>query len=76
MNIATRYLQATGERNVISVGNLLDESKYLPDNLKAHTKAMMFIDGENLSIRYKELLKSSECFTVLDHVNYKENIYV
>jgi len=36
----------------------------------------MFVDGENLSIRYKELLKSSEWFTVLDHVHYKENVYV
>jgi uncharacterized LabA/DUF88 family protein len=54
----------------------LNESHYLPDNLKAHTKAMIFVDGENLSIRYKELLNSHDDFKKLDHVFYKENVYV
>ena len=48
-------------------------SHYLPDNLKAHTKAMMFVDGENLTIRYKNKLGND---TPMDHVKYLENIYV
>jgi len=54
----------------------LNDSHYLPDNLKAHTKAMMFIDGENLAIRYKELLKEVPDFKQLDHVSHREDVYV
>jgi uncharacterized LabA/DUF88 family protein len=54
----------------------LSGSHYLPDSLKAHTKAMMFIDGENLAIRYKELLNDNELFKVLPHVKYREDTYI
>lgn len=54
----------------------MSNSHYLPDNLKSHTKAMMFIDGENLAIRYKELLNADPSLEQQSHVNYKEDIYV
>lgn len=51
----------------------MTSSHYLPDSLKNHVRAMVFVDGENLAIRYKELLgqKATE-----DHVKYNRDIYV
>jgi uncharacterized LabA/DUF88 family protein len=41
-------------------GKIMSSRHYLPDNLISHAKAMMFVDGENLAIRYKELLGQNE----------------
>lgn len=51
----------------------MSSSHYLPDNLKAHTRAMMFVDGENLAIRYKELLGED---TRESYVSYLEDVFV
>lgn len=37
----------------------MEEYYYLPQNLHPGTRAMMFIDGENLAIRYKNILGSN-----------------
>lgn len=34
----------------------MSNSHYLPDNIQPKTKAMIFVDGENLTIRFQELL--------------------
>ena len=51
----------------------MSSSHYLPDNLKSHTKAMMFIDGENLAIRYKNRLGEAQS---QPYVNFLNDIYV
>jgi uncharacterized LabA/DUF88 family protein len=51
----------------------MSTSKYLPDNLKAHARAMLFVDGENLAIRFKELLGERP---IASHVNYLEDVFV
>jgi uncharacterized LabA/DUF88 family protein len=38
----------------------MSTSHYLPDNLISHAKAMIFVDGENLAICYKNLLGKSQ----------------
>lgn len=48
-------------------------SHYLPDNIISHAKVMMFVDGENLAIRYKSLLKENQ---VESHVSYLPDIFV
>jgi len=54
-------------------GGIMSSSHYLPDNLKAHAKAMIFVDGENLAIRFKEIIGSSN---PQSYVDYDENIFV
>ena len=51
----------------------MSNSHYLPDNLKAHAKAMIFVDGENLAIRFKELIGTSN---PQSYVDYDKNIFV
>jgi hypothetical protein len=46
---------------------------YLPENVHAGTKAMMFIDGENLAIRYGEMLGSAN---PQPHVAYLPDVFV
>jgi uncharacterized LabA/DUF88 family protein len=46
---------------------------YLPPNIHAGTRAMMFIDGENLAIRYGEMLGTAIPQT---HVSYLPDVYV
>lgn len=51
----------------------MSTSHYLPDNLKSHTKAMIFVDGENLAIRYKNIIKGN---SPEQHVSYCKDIFV
>ncbi|MBF0376254.1 MAG: NYN domain-containing protein [Desulfamplus sp.] len=51
----------------------MSSSHYLPDNLISHAKAMMFVDGENLAIRFKELLRQNE---VEPHISYLADTFV
>ncbi len=51
----------------------MSSSHFLPDGIKGHTRAMIFVDGENLAIRYKQGLAGSE---PLKHVQFLENVYV
>ena len=51
----------------------MSNSHYLPDNIQPHTKAMIFVDGENLTIRFKEILGEK---TPEAHVNYMRDVYV
>ena len=50
----------------------MSTSQYLPD-IKFHSRAMMFIDGENLTIRYKNIIAKE---SPKPHVTYLEDIYV
>ena len=45
---------------------------YLPQSVPHNSKFMVFVDGENLAIRYKNLLTGNE----EPHVNHLENVYV
>src|SRR5437763_4858767 len=46
---------------------------YLPENTHAGAKAMMFVDGENLAIRFGQILgENSE----QPHVVFERNVYV
>src|SRR4051794_30283828 len=46
---------------------------FLPENVHAGTKAMMFVDGENLAIRYGEMLGGQK---PQPHVQYLPDVYV
>src|SRR4051812_16288058 len=46
---------------------------YLPPNVHSGTRAMMFIDGENLAIRYGETLGAQQ---PRGHVKYLRDVYV
>lgn len=48
-------------------------SNCLPANLIFESRAMMFVDGENLAIRYKKLLGNDE---PKPHVTYEPDIFV
>ena len=48
-------------------------SHYLPDNLKSHVRAMIFVDGENLAIRFKEQIGDN---APEKHVNYLKDVFV
>lgn len=51
----------------------MSTSYYLPPDLKFETRAMMFVDGENLAIRYKALLGSDD---PQGHVVYEPDVFV
>lgn len=51
----------------------MSSSHFLPDSIKGHTKAMIFVDGENLAIRYKEGLGGAQ---PEKHVEFLEDVYV
>ena len=46
---------------------------FLPEHLHAGTKAMMFIDGENLVLRYQETLGDED---PQDHVTLEKDVFV
>jgi|GEM_PF-1226410 len=46
---------------------------YLPPNIHGGSKAMMFVDGENLAIRYGEMLGASK---PPFHVSFVPNVFV
>ncbi len=46
---------------------------YLPPDLKFETRAMMFVDGENLTLRYKALLGNTD---PQSHVVYEPDVLV
>ena len=48
-------------------------SHYLPDNLKSCVRAMIFVDGENLAIRFKEQIGDN---APEKHVNYLKDVFV
>lgn len=48
---------------------------YLPESIPANSRYMIFVDGENLAIRYKNLLAEKK-IREFDHVKYEEDIYV
>jgi len=51
----------------------MDSYYYLPEHLHAGTKAMIFVDGENLAIRFKDALGSEQ---PQDHVVYEPDVLV
>ena len=48
---------------------------YLPISVPNNSRFMVFVDGENLSIRYKSYIKAKG-IDQPDHVVYEENVYV
>ncbi len=48
---------------------------YLPYSVPKNSRFMVFVDGENIAIRYKEHLKSKNVHPE-PHVSHLENIYV
>lgn len=48
-------------------------ASYLPPTLRANAKIMVFVDGENLAIRYQELLAGRK---PPEHVSFEPNVYV
>ena len=48
---------------------------YLPESIPVNSRSMVFVDGENLSIRYKYVLDEKE-ITHPEHVKYEKDIYV
>ncbi len=51
----------------------LSDSYFLPVGTTPETRAMVFVDGENLSIRYQEILGSN---SPADHVRFERDVYV
>lgn len=51
----------------------MNSSHYLPDNIQPQTKAMIFVDGENLTIRFQELLGEKQ---PEPHVKYLRDVFV
>lgn len=51
----------------------MSSSHYLPDNLKSHVRAMIFVDGENLAIQFKKQIGDN---APENHVNYLEDVFV
>lgn len=49
--------------------------KFFPTLNREAAKCMVFVDGENLAIRYKNLLESKS-EKPQSHIFYEENIYV
>ena len=52
---------------------IMSRSQYLPDNIQPQTKAMIFVDGENLTIRFQELLGEKQ---PEPHVKYLRDVFV
>lgn len=48
-------------------------SSHLPNNLPGNARVMIFVDGENLAIRYKRTLENGE---PQSHVNFEPDIFV
>jgi uncharacterized LabA/DUF88 family protein len=48
-------------------------ASYLPQTLRANAKIMVFVDGENLAIRYQERLNGRK---QPEHVSFEPNVYV
>lgn len=48
---------------------------YLPRSIPANSRGMLFIDGENLAIRYKNLLADG-AIKQFEHVKHSPDIYV
>lgn len=48
-------------------------AKYFPVHLDPDNRIMVFVDGENLAIRYKNMIKGS---TIPKHVHFVPDIYV
>src|SRR4051812_23797038 len=46
----------------------MDQYYYLPETIHQGTKAMMFIDGENLAIRYKETIGNATPEAHVTHI--------
>lgn len=51
----------------------MSTSSYLPDDVKNNSSAMIFVDGENLSIRYNELLNGK---SPKNHISFEKDIYI
>lgn len=51
----------------------MSSSHFLPDSLRGTSKAMVFVDGENLAIRYKNVLGGT---LPEEHVTFLEDIFV
>lgn len=48
-------------------------SNLVPSSLSAGSRVMIFVDGENLAIRYGRMLRGSE---PADHIVYEKGVYV
>ena len=46
----------------------MEKSRPLPSNIRHGSRAMMFIDGENLAIRYKHTLASQSPMPHVLHI--------
>lgn len=51
----------------------MNETYYLPQNIQPGARAMVFVDGEYLALRYKELLGEG---APEDHVVYEPGVFV
>lgn len=50
--------------------------KVFPASYPCDSRVMIFIDGENLAIRFKHFIESCSLDSLEDHIGYKPNIYV
>lgn len=51
------------------------DTSFFPSSVQPSSKVMIFIDGENLAIRYGEIISKAE-LEKQPHVEYEESIYV
>lgn len=47
-----------------------------PASYPANARVMIFVDGENLSIRFKSLVETEKMGPLQDHIEYVEDVYV
>ena len=50
--------------------------KVFPASYPDNARVMIFVDGENLSIRFKSLIESEDIDSLEDHIGYESDIYV
>lgn len=55
------------------MGEYISQSDFFPNEIKHKSKLMVFVDGENFAIRYKNYLKE---YAQPDHVQYYEDIFL
>ncbi len=50
--------------------------KVFPASYPDNAKVMIFVDGENLSIRFKSFIESEQLDKLEDHIGYEKDVYV
>jgi uncharacterized LabA/DUF88 family protein len=50
--------------------------KVFPASYQNNARVMIFVDGENLSIRFKSFIDSEKLSKLKDHIGYEKDVYV